>query len=234
MSETISINMLYFAMFREQTGKGEESLSIPAGTTAGDIFEIVTASYPALAGMKNSTLVMVNQEYAEPDELLKNGDEVALIPPVSGGDHRFVCTEEVLDSREVEAKIASDAAGAMVTFVGTVRNHARGLTVKSLEYEAYPAAAEKMLAQIGAEVQEQWPAVDIAITHRFGHLQPGEASIVICTSSAHRDDSYDASAWAISRVKEIVPIWKKEHYEDGSVWVGSEHDYQVETGRLAE
>lgn len=232
MSETITISMLYFAMFREHIGKSEEQLEIPAGTTAGDIFEIVAGAYPALAGMRKSTLVMVNQEYAEANQLLATGDEIALIPPVSGGDHRFRCTEDVLDPRDIEALVAADDAGALVTFVGTVRNHARGMAVKSLEYEAYPAAAEKMLAQVGGEVQEQWPEVRIAISHRFGHLQPGEASVVICTASAHRDDAYAASAWAISRIKEIVPIWKKELYDDGSVWVGSEHDYQVETGRM--
>lgn len=233
MSPSITIEMLYFAMFREQTGKGNEQLPVPTGTKAGDIFDLVTDSYPALAGMKNSTLLMVNQEYAEPDQELQDGDEVALIPPVSGGDHRFACTEDVLDSRKVEALVASDDRGAMVTFVGAVRNHARGREVASLEYEAYAPAAEKMLAQVGAEVEEQWPAVRIAIVHRFGHLQPGEASVVIACSSAHRDDSYAASAWAIARIKEIVPIWKKEHYTDGSAWIGSEHDYQVETGRLA-
>src|SRR5690606_31218249 len=106
-------------------------------------FDLVTTNYPSLAGMRRSTMVMVNEDYAEPDQLLGDGDEVALIPPVSGGDHRFVCTEDVLDPRSVEALVTSDDAGALVTFVGTVRNHARGMAVKSLEYEAYPAAAEK-------------------------------------------------------------------------------------------
>lgn len=232
MPDSITLSMLYFAMFREQIGKSEEQLSVPAGTVASDVFGFVTDNYPDLAGMRNSTLVMVNQEYAEPDQLLRDGDEVALIPPVSGGDHRFVCTDSVLDAREVESLVARDDAGAMVTFVGSVRNHARGREVASLEYEAYAPAAEKKLAQVGAETQERWPDVEIAIAHRFGHLMPGEASVVIACSSAHRDESYAASAWAISRIKEIVPIWKKEHYADGSAWVGSEHAYQVETGRI--
>lgn len=233
MSQSITVSMLYFAMFREQIGKSSEELPVPSGTTAGDIFDLVTATYPSLSGMRNSTLIMVNQGYAEPDQSLNDGDEVALIPPVSGGDHRFVCTEDVLDPRSVEALVASDDAGAMVTFVGSVRNHARGREVISLEYEAYAPAAEKMLAQVGSEVQDQWPAVRIAISHRFGHLKPGEASVVIACSSAHRDESYTANAWAIGRIKEIVPIWKKEHYADGSAWIGSEHDYQMETGRLS-
>ncbi len=232
MSQSITISMLYFAMFREHLGKSAESLSVPPGTTAGDIFGIVTEGFSALSGMRNSTMVMVNEEYADPAQELRDGDQVALIPPVSGGDHRFTCTEDELDPRAVEALVASDDAGALVTFTGTVRNHARGMAVKSLEYEAYPAAAEKMMAQVGAEVQQQWSAVNIAISHRFGHLMPGEASVVICTSSAHRDEAYAANAWAISRIKEIVPIWKKEHYADGSAWIGSEHAYQIETGRI--
>lgn len=232
MSQTIAISMLYFAMFREQIGKAHETLTVPAGTTAGDVFDIVTAAYPVLAGMRNSTMVMVNEEYAEPGQPLQDGDEVALIPPVSGGEHRFVCTQAEIDARAVEALVASDDAGALVTFIGTVRNHARGREVCSLEYEAYAPAAQKKLAQVGDEVQQQWPAVRIAISHRFGHLMPGEASVVIVCSSAHRDEAYAASAWAISRIKEIVPIWKKEHYADGSAWIGSEHAYQVETGRI--
>ncbi len=232
MSDSITVSMLYFAMFREFMGKSQETLAMPAGTTAGDIFDLVAAMHPALEPMRASTLVMVNESWSEADQVLHEGDEIALIPPVSGGDHRFVCTEDVLDARAVEALVAADGAGALVTFIGTVRNHARGRQVQSLEYEAYAPAASKALAQVGAEVEEQWPGVRIAMSHRFGHLYPGEASIVICCSSAHRDNAYAASGWAISRVKEIVPIWKKEHYADGSAWLGSEHAYQVETGRI--
>lgn len=232
MPETITLNMLYFAMFREHFGASTAHVDVPAGTTAGQMFDLVTAQHPALAGMRASTLVMVNEAYADAGHVLQDGDEVALIPPVSGGEHRFACTQAELDPRAVEALVAADDAGALVTFIGTVRNHARGRAVQSLEYEAYAPAAVKMLAQVGDEVQQQWPGVRIAISHRFGHLLPGEASVVIACSSAHRDEAYAASAWAISRIKEIVPIWKKEHYTDGSAWIGSEHAYQVETGRI--
>lgn len=234
MPETITINLLYFAMFREHIGASSERLSIPTGTTAGDVFELISERYPALAPMRESTLVMINESYAEPHQVLVDGDEVALIPPVSGGDPRFVCTEDVLNPRVVEALVAGDDAGALVTFIGSVRNHARGREVVSLEYEAYPPAATKMLAQVGGEVEDRWPAVRIAIAHRTGHLYPGDASVVIACSSAHRDNAYAASSWAISRIKEIVPIWKKEHYSDGVAWIGSEHTYQVETGRIVE
>lgn len=233
MPDTITITMHYFAMFRERIGTSTGTMQMPVGATAADVFDAVVSGHPELEGMRNSTLVMVNEEYSDRDLALQDGDEVALIPPVSGGDHNFICTPDVLDPRAIEAMVAADDAGALVTFTGTVRNHARGMQVLSLEYEAYPAAAEKMLAQVGAEVQERWPGVRIAIAHRYGHLYPGDASVVICTASAHRDDAYAASAWAISRIKEIVPIWKKEHYADGSAWIGSEHAYQVETGRLS-
>ncbi len=132
----------------------------------------------------------------------------------------------------VESLVAGPDAGAIVTFAGTVRDNARGRQVTALDYEAYPSAAEKMLARVGAEAVEQWPGVRIAIAHRFGYLVPGEISVVIATASAHREDAYHASMFAISRIKEIVPIWKKEHYADGSTWVGSELDYQIETGRI--
>lgn len=228
----MQITVLAFAMMRELLGSGRLEIEIPEGSTADALLPTLLPDHPDLPLIQQSVMLMVNEEYAKPDQTLQDGDEVALIPPVSGGDHRFVCTENELDPRAVEALVTSNDAGALVTFVGTVRDHARGKQVLSLEYEAYPAAAEKALAQVGAEVQEQWPAVRIAISHRFGHLHPGDASVVIACSSAHRDDAYAASAWAISRVKQIVPIWKKEHYIDGSAWIGSEHAYQVETGRI--
>lgn len=222
-------------MFREQLGTGEKTIEIPAGTTAGAAYDAALADAPALTGLANSVMLMVNEEYVTAEHVLQDGDELAIIPPVSGGDHpkMFTVTAHELDPRDVEALVAGPAEGAIVTFIGTVRDHARGRAVKLLDYEAYESAAEKMLARVGEEAREQWPDVTIAIAHRTGALQPGEASVVIACASAHRDEAYDASSFAISRIKEIVPIWKKEHYEDGSTWVGSEAEYQHLTDRLA-
>lgn len=230
----MQITVRYFAIMREHLGKGVETLDVPDGTTAGEVFALATKDAPRLAGLERAVMVMVNEDYAEPDQPLNDGDDVALIPPVSGGDHDtlFSVTEAELDSRAVESLVAGPDAGAIVTFAGTVRDNARGQQVTALDYEAYPSAAEKMLARVGAETVEQWPGVRIAIAHRFGYLVPGEISVVIATASAHREDAYHASMFAISRIKEIVPIWKKEHYADGSTWVGSELDYQIETGRI--
>lgn len=230
---TITVRVLYFAIMRDLLGKEADDLTIPAGTTARSLFGIVTADRPELARLERSVMVMVNQAYADKSAPLAEGDEIAFIPPVSGGDHLFTVTSDELNPRRVEALVASPAAGAIVTFIGTVRDNARGRDVVALEYEAYAPAAEKMLAQIGAEVADRWPGVQIAIAHRTGRLVPGEASVVICTSSAHRDAAYEANSYTIVRIKEIVPIWKKEHYTDGAVWVGSELDYQIETGRVA-
>lgn len=230
----MQITVRYFAIMREHLGTDVETLDVPEGTTAGEVFALATRDAPRLARLQRAVMVMVNEDYAEPDHPLQDGDDVALIPPVSGGDNvkLFTVTEDVLDPRAVEALVAGPDAGAIVTFAGTVRDNARGRQVTALVYEAYPSAAEKMLARVGAEAVEQWPNVRIAIAHRFGELVPGEVSVVIATASAHREDAYHASMFAISRIKEIVPIWKKEYYADGSAWVGSELDYQIETGRI--
>ncbi|MEJ7839438.1 MAG: molybdopterin converting factor subunit 1 [Thermomicrobiales bacterium] len=230
---TMSVNLLYFAIMRDLLGKSSEQVSVAAGTTVGDLFAIAITDHPDLARLENSVMIMVNESYANKSTLLQDGDEIAFIPPVSGGDHQlFTVTADVIDTREIESLVASPAAGAIVTFIGTVRDNARERDVIALDYEAYAPAAVRMLAQIGAEVAERWPGVEIAICHRTGYLVPGESSVVICSSSAHRDPAYEANAYAITRIKEIVPIWKKEHYTDGAIWVGSELDYQIETGRV--
>jgi molybdopterin synthase catalytic subunit len=229
----VNVTVRFFAMFREQLGTGSTMIDVPHGTTAREGYDAALADAPSLRGLADSVMLMVNEEYVAPEHELRDGDELAIIPPVSGGDHAFTVTGDELDPRAVEALVAGPGEGAIVTFIGTVRDHARGRVVTLLEYEAYVSAAEKMLARVGHEARERWPEVRIAISHRTGALTPGEASVVIACASPHRDEAYAASAFAISRIKEIVPIWKKEHYEDGETWVGSEADYQRLTGRLA-
>lgn len=228
------VDMRYFAIVRETVGQGSEQREVVEGTTAGQLFETLIAEYPRLERMRPLTMVMVNRQYVRDDHLLQDGDEVALIPPVSGGEaeRRFRIQCEPIDAREVEAMVLDPGAGAIATFSGVVRDHGRGRAVSRLEYEAYPAAAEQVLAQIGDEILERWQTDKVAIVHRIGDLPVGETSVVISVASAHRDAAFDACRYAIERIKEIVPIWKKEHYDDGAVWIGSEHDYQVEIGRI--
>jgi molybdopterin synthase catalytic subunit len=230
---TITITVRYFAILRDLLGKGEERLTVPAGTTVGAIYPVVTGDDPRYGRLRRSMMLMVNHDYVEDDRPLQEGDELAFIPPVSGGTgpKLFAMTTEPLNARDVEELVAADDAGAIVTFTGTVRNHARGRAVVALDYEAYEPAAEKQLGVIGVEVVERWPGMRIAIHHRHGYLEPGIASVVIACASPHRAEAFEAAAYAIDRIKKIVPIWKKEHYVDGSVWVGSEAEYQAEIGR---
>jgi MoaE-MoaD fusion protein len=229
------IHLKYFAIIRETLGRSEETRDVDDGATAGSLFDQIASEEPRLSGMKRSVMLMVNQEYVPASQPLGDGDELALIPPVSGGasEMHFRMTTDVLDPREAERIVADPAAGATVTFTGTVRDHARGRSVRALDYEAYAPAAEKMMARIGDEIRERWGIDRVAIIHRMGLLEVGEASVVIAITSAHRDEAFDACRYAIERLKAIVPIWKKEFYEDGATWVGSEADYQRETGRIA-
>jgi molybdopterin synthase catalytic subunit len=228
------VHLRYFAIIRETLGRAGETREVEEGATAGSLYDALSAEAPRLAGMKRSVMLMVNQEYVSDDQVLGDGDELALIPPVSGGApaKHFEVTDRTLDPREVEKIVAEPGTGAIVTFTGTVRDNARGKAVRALDYEAYAPAAEKMLARIGDEITEKWGIDRVAIIHRTGLLEVGEASVVISVSSAHRDEAFDACRHAIERIKEIVPIWKKEFYEDGAIWVGSEADYQRETGRI--
>jgi molybdopterin synthase catalytic subunit len=218
---------------RERIGESEREVSFAQGSRVADVVRYVEDEFASIAPLFRASMVMRNHEYVDREEPLADGDEIAFIPPVSGGecDHYRV-TADVLDSQAITALAEDDGAGAIVTFVGTVRDNARGRGVLWLDYEAYPEAAEVQLRKIGGEIRERWPVLGIAIEHRTGRLGIGEASVVIAVSSAHRDAAFQAASYAIERIKQIVPIWKKEAYDDGETWIGSEADYQVEIGRM--
>lgn len=231
----MDVDVRYFAIIREIVGLSAERREVPEGATAGGIFTQLIREHPRLERMRPVTMLMVNKEYVTHDHQLHDGDELALIPPVSGGGQaRFRVQSEELDPRSTESQVVHPGAGAIATFIGTVRDHARDRAVTHLEYEAFAPAAELHMAQIGDEIRERWGIDHVAIVHRVGSLAVGEASVVISVASPHRDAAFEACRYAIERIKEIVPIWKKEHYMDGATWLGSEHDYQVEIGRLAE
>jgi MoaE-MoaD fusion protein len=229
----MKIHLRYFASVRELMGTKSETLELAPETPVAAAIAAVAANDPRRERAIRSCMTMVNQEYVQLDHVLHDGDELALIPPVSGGEQltaskRFIVTEEPLAMAFIEQLVESPAAGAVVLFVGTVRDHARGRQVLRLEYEAYAPAAEKMLARIGDEIAGRWNVERVAIAHRIGLLEIGEASVVIGVSSAHRAEAFDACRHAIERIKEIVPIWKKEFYDGGESWIGSEADYQRE------
>lgn len=229
----MQITVQYFAVIRELVGRQSETRQVPEGSSGADLIAMLSTDYPTIELATRTAMLMVNQEYVRPDHLLSDGDEVALIPPVSGGStdpSRFRVTDQVIDLDEIVAQVSDPGAGAIVTFAGTVRDNARGRDVLYLDYEAYPAAAEKMLARIGDEIAEHWGIERVAIVHRTGKLAVGETSVAIAVASPHRGEAFDACRHAIERIKQIVPIWKKEFYADGDTWIGSEAEYQAAFG----
>jgi MoaE-MoaD fusion protein len=209
----VRISVRLFAGLREQAGVRERSLDVPEGATVAGIWPILD-----LGDEPAGLLYAVNREYAARETALRDGDEVALIPPVSGGAFRLSETPLSLD--DAVREVASDDAGAIATFSGTTRAHARGRSVIRLEYEAYEGMAEETMAKIAGELTARYDLVDIAIHHRVGTVGIGETSVVIAVSAAHRGDALAACRDAIDTLKARVPLWKKEFYEGGEEWIG--------------
>jgi molybdopterin synthase catalytic subunit len=207
----VKVTVRLFAGLRERAGWSQRNLE--------DVARVADV-WPALdlgeepAGL----LYAVNKEYADRDQPLVDGDEVALIPPVSGGSFRL--SEEPLSLDAAVDEVRSDEAGAIATFVGTTRVHSRGRAVERLEYEAYPGMAEKVMAEIADELKRRYDVCEIAIHHRTGTVEIGDASVVIAVSAPHRQDALAACKDAIDTLKVQVPLWKKEIYEGGEEWIG--------------
>ncbi len=208
---TITVRVRLFAGLRERAGYAEGELQ--------DI-ERVRDVWPALGlgEEPEGLLYAVNREYAEAGRELADGDEVALIPPVSGGAFRV--TEQPVSLAAVVDEVTDESAGAVATFLGTVRRESRGRTVLYLEYEAYPEMAEDVMTQLAAELEQRYDLWAVAIHHRVGRVEIGEASVAIAVSAPHRQDALAACRDAIDTLKEHVPLWKKEIYEGGEEWIG--------------
>ena len=207
--------MRLFAGLREQLGTSTQEVDLPDGSRARDVWPVL-GSEPG--SEPPGVLYALNKEYVDPEQPLADGDELALIPPVSGGDVRL--TDEAIDLAAVVAEVAREEAGAVATFVGTTRVTSRGRTVHHLEYEAYEGMAEQEMRRIAALLQERYELCDVAITHRVGRVGIGEASVAIAVSAPHRGDALAACKDAIDTLKETVPLWKKEVYEGGEEWIG--------------
>jgi len=202
-----------FAGLRERAGFGERSLDLGEGARVADVWAALR-----LGDEPPGLLYAVNKAYAERDAELAEGDEVALIPPVSGGDFRL--SEEPLDVSAVVREVERNEAGAIATFIGTTRETSRGRHVLYLDYEAYPGMAEKTMAELAEELKERYEILEVAIHHRVGRVAIGEMSVVIAVSGPHRADALSACREAIDRLKVAVPLWKKEVYEGGEEWIG--------------
>ena len=212
-------NVRLFARLAELAGTREAEVELGEGLTAGDVFAALVRRYPALAGFESFVRFAVNAEYVPDTHPVRDGDEVALIPPVSGGAPLIEVTAEPLDPARVVDAVRRDDAGAVALFYGIVRDENLGRRVLYLEYEAYPEMATKVLHHLAEEVRQRFGITEIAIQHRTGRLEIGETSLLVAVSSAHRRQAFEACHALVDRLKEEAPIWKKEVFEGGEEWI---------------
>jgi molybdopterin synthase catalytic subunit len=222
----VRISVLLFGQARELAGTAETSLEIDAGATVGDAVAELEARFPALAPLDRVLLTAVNETYATRSEPIGEGDTLAVFPPVSGGEEPgdfFEITREPIDILAMRERLLRGRDGAVCVFDGVARDNTRGRPTRYLEYEGYEEMAVGTMRQIGEEAHERWPGIDrVGIRHRLGRIEVGESSVVIVVTSPHRKVAFEACQFAIDRLKQIVPIWKKEYFEDGAVWVQGE------------
>ena len=225
----MNITVNFFALYRERAGRDHLSLELHPDSTVSNLVEEIRRLFPDLAPPSVNIVVAVNAEYAQPDMALYEGDDVALIPPVSGGGNMIEVTRQPLKPEEITAKVRKDTNGAVVTFLGTTRLFAEGRKVLYLEYEAYEEMALKEMEKIRQEIRSEWDLEDVAIAHRIGRVDIGEVSLVMAVASPHRKEAFHACHEAVDRLKERAPIWKKEFFEDGYHWVACEdHEHTLE------
>ncbi len=215
----MQVRVLFFGGLREALGTKESSEELSEGATVGALRNLLESRAPEFGALEGRLRVAVNREFAEDDRVLRDGDEVALLPPVSGGAGSCTLSEHPLDEAAVTARVTGPDCGGVVTFVGAVRDHSRGHEIRHLEYEAYPEMAVQEMDRIVDEAAERWPGSRVAIAHRVGHLEIGDIAVVVAAAAPHRGEAFSACRFAIDTLKERVPIWKKEVATDGAYWV---------------
>ena len=216
----VSIRVLFFGAARDVVDASSLELSLDAPATVSSAFRNLVERFAGLECFGRSLLFAVNQEYATPDTMLKENDELAVFPPVSGGSHDFFeLTTDTIDVGEVARRVVLPECGATVTLDGYAREWTKGKRTLYLVYEAYESMALTEMQRLGAEAHERFPIAHIGIVHRTGRLDIGETSVVIAASAAHRKAAFEACEWAIRELKRTVPIWKKEVFENGEEWV---------------
>jgi molybdopterin synthase catalytic subunit len=219
----ITITALLFGQAREAAGADQLELTLEEPATVESAFAALRLLYPKLAVLERSLMFAINEEYATRHQSVNAFDRLAILPPVSGGESTnqdiFEITREPIDITALRARLLEGDSGAAVIFDGVVRDNTRGRPTLYLEYEGYTEMALKTMAQIGGEVHERWAINRFGIIHRLGRIEITESSVVIIVTSAHRKIAFEACHYAIDRLKKIVPIWKKEFFEDGEVWV---------------
>ena len=227
------VRVLFFGLLKDLVGRPAEEAEFSTGATLASVFDRYAERFPAIRELASSIVVARNQQFAEISTALCEGDEIAFLPPVSGGlevdpleitqaGHYFALTRHTIDPRAVAAHIQTGGDGAVVTFEGTVRNNSNGRGTLCLDYEGYESMALRLMAEIGSEIAAAHQVTHVAMVHRLGRLLVGETSVAVVVTAPHRRPAFEAALEGINRLKKQVPIWKKEHFVDGEAWVEGE------------
>ena len=233
------VKVLFFGMLKDIVGSAEEQLNVSEGAQLGTIFDHYAGRFPRLREMASSIVLARNHEFSPVSTSVTEGDEVAFLPPVSGGStaalqytheiqdaagHFFALTRQPVDTRAIIARLVQGEDGAVITFEGVVRNNSKGRRTLYLDYECYEPMAIKTLAEIGRAIAGEHAVSRVSMVHRLGRMQIGETSVAVIVTAPHRKAAFDAALEGINRLKRLVPIWKKEYFVDGEVWVEGEWD----------
>lgn len=226
------ITVLYFAVLKERLGRSEELMNVPDGNRVKDAIDLLAAKYWDVGQLRGKFRIAVNEEFIDDDTMfLREGDTIALVPPVAGGSDRHVpgpggsnrhvkVLDEPLSLDRVVRAVTSPGMGGIVTFTGAVRRHSRGTTVEKLEYSAYDSMAVREMTKLCDEIEAELEGCKLAVEHRVGSLVIGDIAVVIAAAAPHRAEAFTACRAMIDRLKDRVPIWKKEFGEDGAEWIG--------------
>ena len=230
------VRVLFFGVLKDIVGTSEEWVDIGPETTLGALFESYSQRFETLRGKRPSILFARNREFSSPETIVAENDEIAFLPPVSGGSRPeirepsgslFAITRDPIDSQQLARSMQRPEDGAVVVFEGVVRNNTKGRPTTYLEYECYEQMALERMAEIGREIAGQFSLGRIALVHRLGRLEIGEVSVTVVATAPHRRAAFEGALEAINRLKREVPIWKKEFFADGAVWVDGEWDERL-------
>ena len=238
------IRVLFFGVLRDVVGLREDSLEVASGGRLETVFEHYATRFPRLREMSSSVVLALNQQFSASSAPLAEGDEVAFLPPVSGGaatftheivdrdaGHFFALTRDPIDAAAIARRLLRGEDGAFVNFEGVTRNNTKGRSTLYLDYECYEPMAVKMMAEIGAELVRSFAIGRVGMIHRLGRIEIGETSVAVIVTAPHRKPAFEAALEGINRLKRLVPVWKKEYFVDGEVWVDGEWDDSVVKAR---
>lgn len=229
------VKVLFFGQLKDIVGCSEDAVDLPPAASLGDVFAHYASRFPKLEALRRSIVLARNQQFSTPDTILVEGDEVAFLPPVSGGTAKYsqvveepgifvAITREPIEGQSVARHLLKGEDGAFVNFEGVVRNNTKGRATRYLDYEGYEAMAIQVMTTLAREIKAAHAVSSVALVHRLGRMEIGETSVIVIAAAPHRRPAFEAALEGINRLKKTVPIWKKEYFEDGEIWVEGEWD----------